>query len=72
MMFPPGAHMQHPNGLRFTAFDAAGALLDQRTFFSIGGGFITEDGAIGRKPPLNPMRRSRPDSISVSQRGGAA
>jgi L-serine dehydratase len=30
--------------LRLTAFDAAGAVMDQRTFFSIGGGFITEDG----------------------------
>jgi L-serine dehydratase len=45
MMFPPGARTQHPNGLRLTAFDAAGATLDQRTFFSIGGGFIVEDAA---------------------------
>jgi L-serine dehydratase len=43
VMFPPGAHTQHPNGLRLTAFDAAGAIVEQRTFFSIGGGFITED-----------------------------
>jgi L-serine dehydratase len=43
MMFPPGAHTQHPNGLRLTAYDAAGAVLDERTYFSIGGGFITED-----------------------------
>jgi L-serine dehydratase len=42
-MFPPGARIQHPNGLRLKAFDAAGAVLDERTFFSIGGGFITED-----------------------------
>ena len=47
VMFPPGAHTQHPNGLRLTAFDAAGAVLEQRTFFSIGGGFITEDAAPG-------------------------
>jgi L-serine dehydratase len=44
-MYPPGAQTQHPNGLRLTAYDGAGAVLDQRTFFSIGGGFITEDGA---------------------------
>ncbi len=43
VMNPPGAVMQHPNGLRFTAYDAGGKVLDQRTFFSIGGGFITED-----------------------------
>lgn len=52
IMFPPGAQMQHPNGMRFTAFDSAGAQLDQRTFFSIGGGFILEDGvdAAAEKP----------------------
>jgi L-serine dehydratase len=45
VMFPPGAETQHPNGLRLTAFDAAGSELNRRTFFSIGGGFIVEDGA---------------------------
>jgi L-serine dehydratase len=44
-MYPPGAHTQHPNGLRLTAYDAGGLVIDRRTFFSIGGGFITEDGA---------------------------
>lgn len=43
-MIPPGARMQHPNGLRCTAYDGAGKVLEQRTFFSIGGGFIREDG----------------------------
>ncbi len=52
-MFPPGAHTQHPNGIRLTASDATGAILDTRTYFSIGGGFITEDGvdASKEKPP---------------------
>jgi L-serine dehydratase len=44
-MFPPGARIEHPNGLRLTAYDAGSAVLEERTFFSIGGGFITEDGA---------------------------
>lgn len=44
IMYPPGAVTQHPNGLRLKAFDAAGSILSERTFFSIGGGFITEDG----------------------------
>ncbi len=43
-MYPPGAHTRHPNGVRFTAFDEAGTVLSERTFFSIGGGFIVEDG----------------------------
>jgi L-serine dehydratase len=46
-MFPPGARTQHPNGLRLTAYDIAGAVLGERTFFSIGGGFIAEDGDPG-------------------------
>jgi len=52
VMFPPGAKMQHPNGLRLTAYDAAGAVVDERTYFSIGGGFIVEDGvdASSEKP----------------------
>jgi L-serine dehydratase len=44
IMFPPGSPTQHPNGLRLIAYDASGIALDERTFFSIGGGFITEDG----------------------------
>jgi len=43
-MFPPGATTQHPNGLRLTAFNAQGRVIESRTYFSIGGGFITEDG----------------------------
>lgn len=54
-MFPPGARTQHPNGLRLTAFDAAGAVLDERTFFSIGGGFITEDAVDASAQNQQPM-----------------
>jgi L-serine dehydratase len=55
-MFPPGARTQHPNGLRFTAFDKSGAAVARRTFFSIGGGFISEDGAAdlpSREPQIS-------------------
>jgi L-serine dehydratase len=43
-MFPPHAKTQHPNGLRLTAYDSAGSVIEARTYFSIGGGFIIEDG----------------------------
>ena len=33
----------HANGLRFTAFDTAGTELLQRTYYSVGGGFIVSD-----------------------------
>ena len=59
-MTPPGAKMQHPNGVRFTAFDSAGAALDQRTYFSIGGGFIVEDGADGSSQTLGQSEQKTP------------
>ncbi len=43
-LYPPGAVTQHPNGMRFTAFDAEGRELHSATMFSIGGGFIVNDG----------------------------
>ena len=33
----------HTNGLRFTAFDAAGAELVTRVYYSVGGGFVVSD-----------------------------
>ena len=33
----------HANGLRFTAFDAQGAQVAQRTYYSVGGGFVVSD-----------------------------
>ncbi len=44
-MFPPEARTRHPNGLRLIAFDGSGNRIEERTYFSIGGGFIVEDGA---------------------------
>jgi L-serine dehydratase len=58
-MFPPGARTQHPNGLRLKAFDAAGAVVDERTFFSIGGGFITEDSPEGSVPEPLPKEKQQ-------------
>ena len=41
-MYPPGASAatSHPNGMRFRALDAAGSLLLEQIFYSVGGGFI--------------------------------
>jgi L-serine dehydratase len=39
-MYPVTGIVSHPNGMRFSAFDSGGALLLERIFFSIGGGFI--------------------------------
>ena len=41
----------HTNGMRFTAFDRNGAILASRIYYSIGGGFITEDAASASSKP---------------------
>jgi L-serine dehydratase len=33
----------HSNGLRFTAHDAAGAIVARRVYFSVGGGFVVDE-----------------------------
>lgn len=51
--FDPGAAIslelttllaRHTNAMRFRALSAAGIVLDEQTFYSIGGGFVVEDG----------------------------
>ncbi|MCR5874631.1 L-serine ammonia-lyase [Phenylobacterium sp. J426] len=39
---------QHPNALRFAAYDDQGVLLGERAYFSIGGGFVRDEGEMGR------------------------
>jgi L-serine dehydratase len=51
-MYPPGARTQHPNGVRFTGFDAAENVLRTATYFSIGGGFIVADAEGAGTAPL--------------------
>jgi L-serine dehydratase len=43
----------HPNAMTFEAFDEAGARLDGRTYYSIGGGFVLDDSQVrGDDAPL--------------------
>jgi L-serine dehydratase len=37
----------HPNGMIFTAYDGAGQELRQRTYYSVGGGFVVDESAAG-------------------------
>jgi len=37
----------HPNGLRMTALDAQGGVLRERTYYSVGGGFVVDEEAAG-------------------------
>ena len=42
---------QHPNGMRISAFDAAGAVLLARCYFSIGGGAVKDEDEIAVPAP---------------------
>ena len=46
---------KHPNGMRFRATDAGGAELLERTYYSVGGGFVVGEATSSDAPPL-PMR----------------
>ncbi|MCB0155579.1 MAG: L-serine ammonia-lyase [Anaerolineae bacterium] len=37
----------HPNGMRFTACDAAGSELSRKDYYSVGGGFVVDETAVG-------------------------
>jgi L-serine dehydratase len=41
----------HSNGMRFTALDAAGATLDSRISYSVGGGAVVDEAAVARNAP---------------------
>jgi hypothetical protein len=42
---------QHPNGMRFSVFDAQGDMLATNTYFSIGGGFVVNEETQGSLCP---------------------
>jgi L-serine dehydratase len=41
----------HPNGMRFTAYDAGGAVLLEDVYYSVGGGFIVREGDTAAAAP---------------------
>ncbi len=56
----------HPNGMRFTAYDSAGAAVRERAYYSIGGGFVAdetdaESAQPGQAPQAEPGGRDGPD-----------
>ena len=59
-MYPDPDRPTHPNGLRFTARDATGAVLASDTFFSIGGGFILSAEEFARTADQTTSTRSVP------------
>jgi L-serine dehydratase len=56
----------HSNGMRFTAFDAGGAELEAKIYYSVGGGAVVDEAAVSRNaPPEGPS--DVPYSFSSSE-----
>jgi len=65
----------HSNGMRFTAFDSAGTVLDTQIYYSIGGGFIQREGqaqSAETKSAVPYPFRSAHDLLSIADQTGLA
>ena len=66
----------HPNGIRFTALGQGSASLAERTFYSIGGGFVVEENVASALPSPAPERplphafRSGTELLAICQAQG--
>ncbi len=65
---------RHPNGMRFTAFDGAGTPIEAREYYSVGGGFVVDEGTPdvihGGPLPLPYPFRSGDELLALCQRHG--
>lgn len=66
----------HPNGMRFSAYDADGSLLLSRDYYSVGGGFVLNpdeaaaDRIVPDQTPLPYPFRSAEELLSLCEREG--
>jgi L-serine dehydratase len=61
----------HSNGMRFTAHGADGGILDSREYYSIGGGFVREEGqsdSSDAKSPVPHPFRSAADLLELGEK----
>jgi len=56
---------RHPNGMSFTAADSSGAELAARIYYSVGGGFVVDEGAAGTDR-IKPDDRELPYPFSTA------
>jgi L-serine dehydratase len=55
LVFDPAPLPFHPNALRLSALDAGGKVLLERTYYSVGGGFVVEEGEpLAAAPAVRP------------------
>jgi L-serine dehydratase len=63
-MYPDAEHATHPNGMRFTVFDAAGEAIASDVFYSIGGGFILSAREFEESSSVGAAKRELPYPFS--------
>ena len=65
----------HPNGVKFTAFDAAGREVAAETYYSTGGGFVVKHGELAadavppETPPVYPFASAK-ELLAAGRRAG--
>ncbi|MBW8878360.1 MAG: L-serine ammonia-lyase [Acidobacteria bacterium] len=68
----------HSNGMRFTAFSQGGEVLNERIYYSVGGGFVINEGATGEdhlvedRTPLPHPFASGDELLRMSEESGLA
>lgn len=63
----------HPNAMRFTAYSTEGKIVRERVFYSVGGGFIQEEGesaSASQRPPVPYPFRSAAELLAIANRHG--
>lgn len=63
----------HPNGVRFTAYAADGAIVFQESYYSVGGGFVVREGETssgGRPGPVPHEFRSAKELLAIGRTTG--
>lgn len=78
LVFHDHALQRHPNGMRLTAFDTAGSVLAEETYYSVGGGFVVSEaeaaaGQAGAKEPASAVPHdfaSATELLEIGRRTG--
>src|SRR5215469_8825053 len=63
-MYPETGHPTHPNGMRFTVFDAAARAIASDVFYSVGGGFILSAAEFAQSGSATAAKRDVPYPFS--------
>ena len=61
----------HANGMTILAYDREGAPLLEKTYYSVGGGFVVDEDAVAGENPIVPGRH-RPEAPLPHRRRAAA